>query len=305
MTKIKVGAYNVTITNPDRILFPKSKITKEEFIAYYLHIASHMLGYLKDRPISMQRFPEGIDHEGFYQKDAADYFPAWIKRKKIAKTDGTVDYVVVNNAATLVYLANLACITIHPWLSRIDKLNYPDRIVFDLDPSGKNFDFNLVRTTALRLKDLLKELGLESYVMTTGSRGLHIWIPIKRLYNYEFVKKFSHDIARVLLSYDAKNLTLEMRKNKRGKKIFIDWLRNSQGATSVAPYSVRPKEGAPIAMPVPWTEIEDKKLTAQRYTIYNVFDALKKRTDPWKDMEKQAHSLSKARLQLDMLLTDL
>lgn len=252
----------------------------------------------------MQRFPDGINHEGFYQKDAADYFPSWIKRKKIPKTDGFVQYVVVNNAATLAYLANLACITIHPWLSKIDKLNYPDRLVFDLDPSGKKFDFSLVCRTALRLRELLSSVGLESYVMTTGSRGLHIWVPIKRRYPFEFVKQFSYDMARVLMATDAQHLTLELRKEKRGKKIFIDWLRNSQGATSVAPYSVRPKEAAPVAMPISWQTILDKRLNSQSFTITDALE-IAQSSDPWAHMAKSAHSLSHARTRLDRLLEDL
>lgn len=299
-----MGSYTVAITNPDRVLFPKTHITKQELISYYIAIAPLMLPYLKNRPISMQRFPDGINHEGFYQKDAGDYFPTWIKREKIPKTDGFVQYVVINNAATLAYLANLACITIHPWLSKIDKLNYPDRLIFDLDPSGKKFDFSLVCRTAISLKKLLADIGLDSYVMTTGSRGLHIWVPIKRLYTYEYVKQFSYDLARILLNTDPKNLTLELRKEKRGKKIFIDWLRNSQGATGVAPYSVRPKEGAPIAMPLSWHELENKDLSSQSFTIKNIFDDTLRR-DPWKNINHSAQSLTRARKQLDQLLTDL
>lgn len=303
MPQIKVGSHKVDITNPDRVLFPKSKITKEELITYYQQIAPLMLPYLKNRPISMQRFPDGIAQEGFYQKDAAEYFPSFIKRKKIPKTDGFVNYVVCNNAATLVYLANLACITIHPWLSKIDKLDYPDRMVIDLDPSSKNF--NLVRQAALDLKKLFSELGLRSFVMTTGSRGLHIWIPLKRLHDFEFVKQFAHDVARVFESRDPKNLTLEIRKNKRKKRIFIDWLRNMPGATSVSPYSVRPKEHGPIAMPIPWQEVEDKNLSPQRYTMTNVFESLKKRGDVWHGIMSHAQSLTKARTRLNTLLKNI
>ncbi|BDC35050.1 ATP-dependent DNA ligase [Candidatus Dependentiae bacterium Noda2021] len=300
MAQVKVGSKIVDVSNPDKLLFPKSKISKNDLVMYYKDIADIMLPYLKNRPISMQRFPDGIAHEGFYQKDAAEYFPAWIKRKKIPKTDGVVNYVVINNAATLVYLANLSCITIHPWMSRIDKLDYPDRLVIDLDPSTN--DFNLVRTSALRLKQLFEDLGLTCFVMTTGSRGLHIWVPLKRLHAFEYVKQFAHDVARVFEKLDPKNLTLEIRKNKRKKRIFIDWLRNMPGATSVSPYSVRPKEKGPIAMPIAWKEVEDATLTPQRYTIENIRTVIKKRGDVWKGIMSHAQSLTKARLRLNALL---
>lgn len=190
---IKVGRYSIEISSEDKIFFPKSKITKGDVLAYYIKVASHMVSYMKGRPISMQRFPEGIMHEGFFQKEAGSYFPAWIKTVPIAKESGEkVNYVAVDNEATLVYLANQACLIFHPWLSKIDKLEYPDRIIFDLDPAGKA-TFELVRWTALELKKILDELKLSSFVMLTGSRGVHIWIPLKREQKYDYVKDFAHD----------------------------------------------------------------------------------------------------------------
>ncbi len=294
MRRLKLGKYVVAVGNERKILFPKSKITKGELIEYYRRIAPIMIPYMKDRPLTMQRFPQGIDEEGFYQKDAPDYFPKWIKFKSIKKkADGYVRYVVCNNAATLVYLANQACITPHLWLSKIDKLRYPDRMIFDLDPSGR--DFNLVRKAAKQLKSILDQLELPSFVMTTGSRGLHIVIPLKRGHHFDWVRSFARDIAELIVQQSPRQFTLEIRKVKRRGRVFIDILRNAYGQTGVAPYAVRPKPGAPIATPITWKEAFNPRLTPQRYTIKNIFRRLAQKDDPWQDINKFACSLSKAR----------
>lgn len=296
---LKVGKYTLKLTNQDKLLFARPAITKGELVQYYQEIAPIMLPYLKNRPISMQRFPEGIGHEGFFQKDAADYFPDYIQTKKIKKENGITDYVVVNNTATLVYLANLACITIHPWLSTTKKLDYPDRIIFDLDPSGK--DFNKVRFAALQLKKLLESIGLQSYPMITGSRGIHVWVPIKPEYSYDAIKKFTHDIAQKLVDQDPENLTLEMRKDKRGDKIFVDYLRNAFGATGVAPYSVRPRAGAPVATPLTWQEVAKTTLKPDQWTIHTVAKRIQQKGDVWQGIEKKKQSIKKAIIILKSL----
>lgn len=292
---LKVGSYVVDLTNTDKLLFPKNKITKGDLIDYYCAIASVMLPYVKKRPISMHRYPNDIAHEGFYQKNASDYFPTWITRKPLKTEQGeTVNYVVIDKAATLVYLANQGCITPHIWLSKIDKLNYPDRLIFDLDPSGKTFDFSKVRKTALVLKELLAALSLVPFVMTTGSRGLHVVVPLKRLDNFDTVRSFARSVAQYLVKHDAKNLTIEIHKKKRGRKIFIDYLRNAYSATGVAPYAVRARDHAPVAAPIDWDEVHEARLRSDRYTIVTIFDRLKKHGDPWKDIAKSAKSLKTA-----------
>lgn len=297
---IKIDRYSIDISNEDKIFFPKSKITKGDVIAYYIKVASRMLAYIKGRPISMQRFPEGITKEGFFQKEAGSYFPNWITTMAIAKEAGAkVNYVIVDNEATIVYLANQACLVFHPWLSKYDKLMYPDRIIFDLDPAGKA-TFELVRWTAFELKKVLDTLKLESFVMLTGSRGVHIWIPIKREQNYDKVKSFARTLARVLVKKYPDKLTLEMQKKKRGNKIFIDFLRNAFGQTGVAPYSLRAKEGAPIAMPITWKELANKKIGPQKFTISNGERQIKK--NPWKKLLTTAYSLKNAQKKLDAML---
>lgn len=315
--ELKLGKYLVTITHENRILFPKSGITKGELIKYYEKIAPIMLPYMKDRLISMQRFPNGIAQEGFYQKDASDYFPEWIKRVPVKKQEGgTVNYVVCNNAATLVYLANQACITNHIWLSRIDKLNNPDRMIFDLDPAGfgrvasgasgrtgakqdqSSNGFIYVQQAAEIIKDFLEDLGLCAFAMTTGSKGMHIIVPLKRKYSFDEVRQFARSVATVLVKKYPERFTLEMRKQKRGKHIFIDTLRNAFGQTGVAPYSVRPKENAPVATPLFWKEVSDIKLTPTKYTIKNIFKRLDDVGDPWEKIDEKACSLDLAQKKI-------
>lgn len=288
---MKIGKYIVEVSNLDRIYFPKTKLTKEDLINYYAKIADVMVQYTKDRPLTMHRFPEGIKGEEFYQKNAPDYFPSWIERKPIKKENGEmVNYVVANNAATIVYIANQGCITPHLFLSKVDKLNYPDRLIFDLDPSDN--DFKKVQKAAQLLKELLEEMGLEPFVMTTGSRGLHIWVALRRIYTFDVVKDFAYSCAQELVKRDPKLCTIEVRKDNRGNRVFIDWLRNAFGQTGVAPYAVRAKEGAPVATPITWDEALAPKMSPQKYTIKDVAQ-LKKRKDPWKDFGKKKFSLKK------------
>ena len=290
---IKSGHHTIDITHPDKVLFGKSEITKKNLIDYYSAIAPFMLPYLIKRPISMQRFPEGIQEEGFYQKDASDYFPSWITRAPIKKQNGeTVKYVVVDKPAALIYLANQNCITIHSWLSKTDNIEKPDRLIFDLDPANDH-SFEKVQLVAQYLKEILDALELPSFFMLTGSRGAHVVIPLKRIHTFDAVKECAHTIAQHLAEKYPKLCTVEMRKEKRGSRIFVDWLRNDAGSTSVAPYSVRPREGAPVAMPVTWQELQKKDTTSQKYTINNALKHIQKVGDIWKDMQKEAVSLKK------------
>lgn len=300
--EIKVGKQKLAVSHPEKVIYPKPKITKAEVVDYYVRIAKYMLPYLKDRPLSMQRFPDGIDKQGFYQKDAGDYFPDWIKTISVKKEEGgTVHHVVVNDAATLAYIATQMCLVFHRWLSKISKMNNPDVMIFDLDPSGK--DFNMVRHAAITLKELLEELGLVPFVMTTGSRGLHVVVPLKGTEDFDEVRKFARDLAQIMVDEDPKHLTLEMRKDKRKGKIFVDYLRNGFGATGVAPYSLRARPGAPVATPLKWPEVSKKSLKPDQWNSKTIFNRLKK-GDPWKNMPKYAKSLSSARKKLDKMMQE-
>jgi bifunctional non-homologous end joining protein LigD len=286
---LKVGPHEIKIMHPDKPLFPDDGISKKDLADYYSRVAPTMLPYLKGRPISMQRFPDGIDKPGFFEKKAPDYFPEWIGRASVEVKEGrTQEQVVCDNAATLVYLANQDCITPHTWLSRADKLNYPDQMIFDLDPLDE--DFGSVVLAAKELKKSVEGEGLTPYVMTTGSRGLHVLVPLDRSADFDTVRAYARGLSAGLAKEQPDRFTVEISKEKRGGRTFLDYLRNSYGQTSVPPYAVRAKRGAPVATPLEWHEL-DEGVTSQRFNINNLFKRLSKKGDPWKGMMGDARPL--------------
>ena len=300
MSKLKFGRYTVETSNEEKLFFPDEKITKGDLINYYQEIADKMVPYLKERPLVMKRYPDGIKGESFFQKEIGDYFPDWIERVKVKKKGGTVTHVQCDNAATLVYLANQACIELHPWLSRSDKLHYPDQLIIDLDPSGD--DFSQAVFGARVLKELFDELDLKAFLKTTGSRGLHVLVPLDRRANFDKVREFAQDTAKLLAQRHSDKLTIEARKAKRRGRLLIDTARNAYAQTAVAPYAVRAKPGAPVATPLDWDELGNKKLNSQSYNIRNIFRRLGRKTDPWKDLPRLGRSLKEARRRLDAIL---
>jgi bifunctional non-homologous end joining protein LigD len=293
-----IGGQEVEVSNLDKVLFPEIGLTKGDLIDYATRIADAALPHLSGRPLTMQRFPDGIADEGFYQKDVPDYFPDWIDRVELDKENGTVTHVVANRAATLVYLANQACITLHAALSRADRINFPDRLVFDLDPSDDDFD--KVRFAALKIREALEAAQLVSFVQTTGSRGLHIVVPLDRSAPFDDVRAFAHVVGRHMAREHPDELTVEHRKSERGNRVFIDYLRNAYGQTSVAPYSVRARSGAPIATPLDWPEVEDDRLDPRKFSVGNIFRRLGQKDDPWHDIAEHAQSLDGARKALSL-----
>ena len=302
MSKVmEIGAHAIELSSLEKVLFPDDGITKGDLIDYYRRIAAAMLPHLKERPLSMQRFPDGLEGGGFYQKEIPDYFPDWIERALIeVKEEQTKQWqVVCNNQATLIYLANQACLTPHVWLSQADRLHYPDKLIFDLDPPTN--DFEPVRLAARALRDMLQELELVSYVMTTGSEGLHVVVPLDRQANFDTVRSFARELVERLVERKPQELTTEVRKEKRSGRVFLDYLRNAYGQTAVPPYAVRARTGAPVATPLDWEELADSNLHSQRYTIRNIFRRLGQKTDPWVGIMKHARSLTAARPRLEAL----
>jgi bifunctional non-homologous end joining protein LigD len=298
---MKIGGHKIDISHEDKIFFPKAKITKGQVVDYFRRVAKVMLPHVRGRPLAMRRHPDGIKGEGFFQKEVPDYFPSWIKRVTTPrKKGGKVDNVICDNAATLVYLANQACFTPHVWLSRRDKLDCPDQLIFDLDPPGKKFA--LVRLAAKALRDLFDELGLRAFVKTTGSRGLHVTVPLDRKQDFDTARQFAQDVARVLARRHSKRLTVEPRKNKRRGRLYLDTGRNSYAQHAVAPYAVRAIEGAPIATPLSWDEFAEKKLTAQSFNMKNIFQRLSRTSDPWKNLRRSMRSFKAARKRLDAIM---
>lgn len=286
----KVGNHKIKITNPEKVLFPQEGITKLEVIEYYERMAEIMLPHLKERPLALQRFPEGIKEQGFFQKEAAEYFPEYLERVKVPLDDGSKqEEVVCNNAASLVYLANLGTITPHIWLSTADALRKPDKLVFDLDPSDED-DFDTVKEGARHLRVMLEDLGFTCYVMTTGSRGVHVAAPLRPERDFDETKEFSRTVAQALEQADPK-FTTQVRKEKRRGRIFVDYLRNEYAQTSVAPYALRAKPGAPVATPLDWDELSDSRLFAQTCTIANIFKRVSRKGDPWANFANHRSSL--------------
>lgn len=290
--RLKVQGFELEITNYDKVLFPESGYTKADLVTYYEKIADIMLPHLIGRPISMYRFPNGINKDAFFQKEAPKYFPDWINRVLIKKREGGEQYqITCENKATLVYLANQVC-TIHTWLSRSGNLRNPDKMIFDLDPPGDNFD--VIRDTAFLIRDVLKDLKISSFVMTTGSRGLHVAVPVDSNSDFKVVRAFARGISEYLARKMPDVLTTEINKEKRKGRVFLDYLRNSYAATSVAPYSVRAVEGAPVATPLEWNELK-KEINSQSYNISNIFQRIEKKGDSWQSFFDKTHSLEKIR----------
>jgi bifunctional non-homologous end joining protein LigD len=244
----------------------------------------------------MLRCPNGIQGEAFMQKEIPSYFPSWVERCELSKKEGTLRQVLVNNAVTLVYLANQGCVTLHFGLSRISKIDNPDYLIFDLDPSTE--DIILLKKVAKKIKELADFLDMKSFIQTTGSRGFHIYIPLNRSSSFVKTHAFAKEFASYLAQKYPEEITIEQSKNKRGKRIFIDYARNSYGLNAVAPYSIRTKDKAPIATPLFWEELENKVLTPQTFTIANILKRLKKVKDPWKDMNKHQSRLTLATQKL-------
>lgn len=288
---MRVGSYDIAVTNPEKVFFAEDGLTKGDLIRYYREVADTMLPHLRGRPISMERFPEGIGGEGFYQKEIPPYFPDWVDRVSVElKDDRSQFQVVCEKAATLVFLADQGCITPHTWLSRKGRLDCPDKMVFDLDPPGD--DFEPVRRAAFLVKEFADELGMPSFVMTTGSHGLHVVIPLDAGQDFDAVRTYAQAMAASLVSRHAASLTTEIRKEKRKGRIFLDTLRNAYGQTSVPPYAVRPRAGAPVATPVSWDELQDTSLHARSHTLRTIPGRLKQRGDPWKEIYSQGISLA-------------
>jgi bifunctional non-homologous end joining protein LigD len=293
----------VEISSPDKLLFPEDGISKAELADYYDRVSEWMLPHVKSRPLSLMRFPDGIGGEGFFQKNTPAHYPGWIRRVEADKRGGTVVHAVVSDASTLRYLVGQNTITPHVWLSRADRLRQPDRIVFDLDPAP-GADFGAVRRAARWTGDLLRDLGLEPFAQVTGSKGVHVWTPLRRRATFEDVRPFVRDVAALLAARHPDALTTEFRKAERGGRILVDVMRNAYAQTAVPPYAVRPRPTAPVATPLDWDELSDAKLRPDRWTVRNVVRRLGAKGDPWADIGSFARGLSRPRKRLDALLSE-
>lgn len=291
-TTLSVDGHDVTVTNQNKVYWPDEKITKGDVLHYYSLVHQYLLPYLKDRPQSLRRNPNGIRDEGFFQKDAGDAIPDWIKtvrlRAESAKRD--IDYIICNDLATLLYLNNLGCIEINPWNSRTGKLDYPDYMVLDIDPSEKN-SFDQVIETAQVYKDVLDKAGAPSYCKTSGASGLHIYVPLHAQYTYEKVREFAEIVSQLVEQQIPKITTTERALNKRNGRIYLDYQQNKKGQTLASVYSLRPKEGATVSTPLLWKEVKTG-LHPSNFTIHSIIERLKKKGDLFQQVLVEKINLS-------------
>jgi bifunctional non-homologous end joining protein LigD len=286
----------VVITHPEKVLFPDSGITKGELAAYYEMIAPVMLPHIVRRPVTMERFPAGIGKKGFLQKDVSKGFPEWLERVEVPKKDGVVHHPIVTDTRSLLWLANQNSITPHVWTSRAPDVYHPDICVFDLDPSID--DAGMLRAAALAVRDLLEDLGLPSWVKTSGSKGFHIAVPLDGKADMGGVERFAHSVGAHLVRGDPKNLTQEFHKADRGARILIDTGRNGWSATHAAAYAVRAKPGAPVSAPCTWEELESGEVGPQSFTLRNMAARIGQVGDLWAGMRKRRRSLKRPLLKL-------
>lgn len=299
---LRVEGIDIEVSNRAKVIFPDDGITKGDLIDYYERIADTILPYLRDRLLTMVRYPSGIKEEGFFQKDVEGRVPEWVDRAQVEKENGRITHVICNNRATLVYLANLACISTHVTLSRIDRLHNPDQMIFDLDPPDGNFA--AVRKASKRLRAFLNGLGLDAFLKTTGSSGLHVMVPLDRSADFAAVRAFARSVSHRLADMYPGEITVEQRKEKRAGRVYLDVLRNAYGQTAVSAYSVRARPGAPVSAPIRWEELENRKLDSRRYNIRNVFRRLAAGGDPWAAVKAQVFSIKGPQAALDEILEE-
>ena len=290
------------ITHPEKLLFPEDGITKGELARYYETAAPVLLPHLRGRPVTLERFPAGIEQKGFIQKDVARLAPAWLERVAVPKKDGTTTYALVNDERALLWLANLNTVTPHVWVARVPELDTPDLCVFDLDPSRD--DEGALRAAALAVRSLLEELGLASAIKTSGSKGFHIVVPLDRTASYEAVWRFSHAAGTALVKRHPDLFTQEFIKADREGRILIDTGRNGFGATFAAAYAVRPRPGAPVSMPCAWDEVLRGEVSPRTFTLRNVPARIARTGDAWASLHDRRHSLTRAVEKLAAELTE-
>jgi bifunctional non-homologous end joining protein LigD len=282
------------ITHPDKVLFPEDGITKGELAAYYQALAPVLVPHIRSRPVTMERFPQGIDQEGFLQKNVVKGFPAWLERVEAPKKGGTVHYALITDERSLLWVVNQNTITLHVWTSRAPRLDRPDLCIVDLDPSTD--DPETLRSAALAVRDLLAEVGMASWVKTSGSKGYHIAIPLDAETGYREVWRFVQRLADALVARHPHLFTQEFAKVDRGDRVLIDIGRNGPGPTFAAVYAVRPRAGAPVSAPCTWTEIEERRVDPRAFTLRTMAARMAEVGDLWSDLSPQPLSLALDRL---------
>jgi bifunctional non-homologous end joining protein LigD len=283
---VAVGRKRVNLTNLDKLFFPKLELTKGDVLQYYADMADVLLPHIKDRPMVMKRYPNGADEKFFFMKNVPEPHPEWLQTCAVQHDDEnkTVVYPVIDDLAALLWCVNLGCIDLNPWYSRADAIEQPDYLLFDLDP-GPNATFETVCEVALLIRDGLAALKMKSYAKTTGSRGIHIYVPIVRGPDYSEVHDFAKSFAEAFVHHTPELTTIIYRKEKRPKgRILVDYNQNRRGSTLASVYSVRPNARASISAPVTWDEI-DTGIEVDDFRIDNIGKRIAKLGDLWKPVD--------------------
>lgn len=293
----QVLSRKVNFTNLDKVFFPQAKITKGDLIKYYDSVAEVMLPYLKDRPHSLNRQPNGVNGESFFQKDVDDMPPKWVQKASIYSESNQkkIKYLVCNSKDTLLYMAQLGCIEINPWNSRVGSLNKPDWLVIDLDPETIGFD--TVVKVAKEAHEVFETLDIPSYPKTSGKTGIHIYIPLQASYTYNQSKVFGEILANLIHERIAAFTSVVRLPEKRQHKVYVDFLQNREGQTLAAPYSVRPTPQASVSTPLHWDEV-NAKLDPSEFTIKNTQKRLNRVGDLWKPVLGKGIDIKKARAKI-------
>lgn len=289
-TTIRCGRRDIEITHPDKPLFSEPTLTKLDLVRYYEQVSEAMLPLVRDRPLALEAFPQGTDRRGFFMKSVPGHFPAWIRTAEVPKKGGSLTQVLANESGTLVYLAGQNVVTPHVWLSRADAPRLPDRLIIDLDPSP-GVSFAAVRAAAREAGRRLEQAGLATYAMVTGSRGVHVVCPLRRRPSFSAVHAYARALAEAMVLDDPRRLTLEWHRSERGARIYIDVNRINYAQHGVAPYGVRARHGAPVAMPIHWDELGDRGLKPDRWSIRTAPKRLRDEGDPWQGISRRARKL--------------
>ena len=287
------GRKELKVTHLNKVFWKDEGITKGELIHYYKDMAEYIVPYLKDKPISMRRQPNGIEDAGFFQKDVdVSHLPTWVKTAPLysESNDKDINYIIGDDAATLLYMVNLGCIEINPWLSSYKKPESPDFVVIDIDPH--DVPFTEAVEVALKTKEVFDRMKLDAFIKTSGSKGLHIYCYLGAKYDYDFTKMFAEYIANIIHNELPDTTSIERNPARRKNKTYIDFLQNRRGQTIACPYSVRPKLGATVSAPLHWHEVNND-LKLSNYTIHNMCERIKKVDDPWKSLLKNKADLKK------------
>lgn len=289
---VEIEGRVLALSNLDKMMWPEENITKAHLIKYYLDLAPVLLPYIRNRPLVMKRYPDGIEGDFFYQKECPDYAPDWVETYSVRHTRKVINYIVCNDTPTLAWMAGQGCLEIHAWLSRVDEIDCPDLAVFDLDPA-EGVPFRAVKQVALIVRVVLEQFGITGFPKTSGSSGMHVFIPLEADYSFPRVTAAMKYLAELILQAYPDLVTVERSKAKRKGKVYLDYLQNGRGKTMAFPYSLRPLPGAPVSTPLTWHEVEYKDFDHGCYNMQNISRRISRDGDPYANIFQARQDLDR------------